>query len=152
MGIHFYMVECDAKGGVITGAQEKDLEKDFDGLLYSKAEGLDTIGKPRTYSEAYSDSDRLRVYIPQDLTHEATMVEFTFFFTGEERQKRYHEFLAYITQGFHRYYDNYRKKYLYFFVNNEVKPAKEMLYGSLPYLQLDLTVQNIFGKTFDKAI
>ena len=152
MGIRFYMVECDNKGKVLPDAIEKDLEKDFDGMLYSKAEGLDSVGKPRTYSEKYNDSDRLRVYLPADITHDATTVEFTFFFTGESKQAVYHEFLSYIGKGFHRYYDNFRKKYLYFFVNSEVKPAEEKHFGSTPYLKLDLTVQNIFGKTFDEPI
>lgn len=152
MGIHFYMVECDNKGYVSADAEEKDLELDFEGLLYSKASGLDAIGKPRTYSETYGDSERTRVYIPQELTHDPTSVEFTFFFTGENRQAVYHEFLDYVCNGFHRYYDNYRKKYLYFYINGEVKPAEEKLYGATAYLKLELTVQNIFGMTFNEAI
>ena len=152
MGIRFYMVECDSKGKVPTEAVEKDLERDFDGLLYSKAEGLDAVGKPRVYSEKYSDSDRLRVYLPANITHDATTVDFTFFFIGEDKQEVYHNFLQYVCKGFHRYYDNFRKKYLYFFVNSEVKPAEEKHFGSTPYLKLDLTVQNIFGQTFDEAI
>ena len=152
MGIHFYMVECDNKGTVLASAVEKNLERDFKGMLYSKAAGLDAVGKPRTYSEKYSDSDRLRVYLPADIKHDATTIEFTFFFTGEGKQKVYHDFLTYVCEGFHRYYDNFRKKYLYFFVNSEVKPAEEKHFGSTPYLKLDLTVQNIFGRTFDEPI
>lgn len=152
MGIHFYMVECDAKGNITQGSTERDLEKDFNGMLYSKADGLDAVGKPRIYSEKYSDSERTRVYIPEDVTHEPTTVNFTFIFTGEDKQKTYHDFLSYVGKGFHRYYDTFRKKYLYFFVNTEVKPAKEKHYGGTPYLQLDLTVQNIFGRTFDTPL
>ena len=152
MGIHFYMIECDGKGGIIEGAVERDLERDFSGLLYGKAEGIHALGKPRTYSERYSDSDRLRVYVPPQITRDATTVEFTFYFTGENRQNGYHNFVEYITKGFHRYYDTFRKRYLYFFVSSEIKPAKEALYGSMPYLQLDVTVQNIFGSTFDEPI
>ena len=146
----FFMQECDKHGKLLAGTTAKNLEVDFNGLRYSKAEGLDAIGKPKNiYTEKYSDSDRTRVYIPENITNEPTTVKFTFYFIGDERQKTYHEFLEYVRKGFHRYYDTYRNKYLYFFVDSELKPAEEKLYGSVPYLKFELTVQNIFGKTFD---
>jgi hypothetical protein len=34
-------------------------------------------------------------------------------------------------------------------VASEIKPASEMWYGSTPYLELNLQVQNLNGKTFE---
>ena len=147
------MVECDKHGKVASGKEEINLERHFGGLRYSKAEGLDKIGTPKNiYEEKFADSDRLRVYVPSAITNEATTVIFTFFFVGDERQKVYHDFLDYVRNGFHRYHDDARNKYLYFCVKSELKPAEEKQYGSVPYLNLELEVQNIFGRTFDNPL
>lgn len=150
---NFYMVQCDKYGKVASEEEEINLEQNFQGMRYSKAEGLDKIGKPKNiYSEKYANSDRLRVHVPNEITNEATNVTFNFVFVGDNRQKVYRDFLEYVRKGFHRYYDDARKKYLYFCVNSELKPAEEKQYGSVPYLKFELEVQNIFGRTFDSPI
>lgn len=149
---HFYMVECDNKGKVADDAVELDLESHFDGLTYMKAEGLNKLGKPRVYTEKFADSDRVRVYKPDDTLRDSMTVTFSFAFVGENRYQTYHEFVEYISTGVKRYHDTARNKYLYFFVDSEIKPAKEMWYGSTPYLTADIQVQSIFGKTFDEPI
>lgn len=146
------MVECDNKGKVADGAVEIDLEEHFSGLTYMKAEGLNKLGKPRVYTEKFADSDRLRVYKPDDTIREATTVTLSFAFVGDNRYQTYHNFVEYISTGVKRYRDTARNKYLYFFVNAEIKPAKEMWYGGTPYLTVDIPVQSIFGKTFDEPI
>lgn len=146
------MVECDNKGKVADGAVEIDLEEHFSGLTYMKAEGLNKLGKPRVYTEKFADSDRLRVYKPDDTIREATTVTLSFAFVGDNRYQTYHNFVEYISTGVKRYRDTARNKYLYFFVNEEIKPAKEMWYGGTPYLTVDIPVQSIFGKTFDEPI
>ena len=150
----FYMQECDSEGRLLAGSRQRDLENDteFEGLKYSKAEGLNKIGKARIYKETFKDSDRLRVYIPNNLTNEPTTAKFTFYFTGEDRYKSYDNFVEYVRKGFKRYYDTARNKYLYFCVESEINPASEQWYGGTPYLELGLTVQNIFGRTFDEPI
>ena len=151
---NFYMQECTPQGRLLAGSKRRDLENDpeFEGLKYSRAEGLDKIGKPRIYTEEFSDSDRLKVHIPKTLTNKPTTVKFTFYFTGENRRESYKNFVEFVRSGYRMYYDTARNKYLYFFVNEEITPASEQHYGSTPYLELQLTVQNIFGRTFDEPI
>lgn len=146
------MVECDKKGRVASDAVEIDLEEHFSGLTYMKIEGLNKLGKPRVYTETFADSDRLRVYKPDDMLRESMTVTFSFAFVGGNRYKAYHDFVEYISTGVKRYHDNARNKYLYFFVNSEIKPSKEMWYGGTPYITADIQVQSIFGKTFDEPI
>lgn len=150
----FYMQECSSKGIVIEHSEQIDLENDprFEGLRYSKAEGLDKVGKPRIYTEEFKDSNRLRVYMPNNLTNNPTTVRFTFLFVGENRRNSYKNFIDFVRSGYRVYHDTARNKYLYFFVNEEISPAKEKWHGSVPYLELQLTVQNIFGRTFDEPI
>ena len=150
MGYHFYMVECDNTGRV-TG-EEVDLEESFDGLVYMKADGLNSLGKQRAYTEKFADSSRLRVYLPESPLREATTVTLSFAFVGENRYNTYTQFANYVSRGFKRYRDTARNKYLYFFVESDIKPAKERMYGCIPYLTLDLQVKNFFGETFDEPI
>lgn len=150
MGIYFYMQECNAKGELLAGAPIMNLEEDFDGLLYSKAKGLNDKGKIKnTYSEKYADSDRLRVYFPSEPKRESTTVTFTFFFTGENRYAVFEKFVKYVSGGFRAFWDTKRKKRLVFYAPEEVKVADEKWYGGTPYLSWDLKVQNVFGETFD---
>ncbi len=150
LGYNFYMTSCTNKGEAIAGASRMNLEADFSGLRYSKAEGLDKVGAAKNiYTETYADSERTRVYVPDVVTNEPTTVNFTFFFVGDTRRESYDAFIAYVRNGCKVYYDDARKKYLYFFVKNEIKPAEEAHYGSVPYLKMTLSVQNIFGRTFD---
>ena len=150
MGIYFYMQATDGKGNPLASAPIKDLEGDFDGLLYSKAKGLNDKGKIKnTYKEVYADSDRVRVYFPEEPLREATTVTFTFYFTGENRYAVFEEFVKYVSGGFRAFWDTKRNKKLVFYAPEEVKVADEMWYGSTPYLSWDLKVQNVFGETFD---
>lgn len=147
-GYKFYMQKC-TKDGVDIDGTLKDLEIDFYGMRYAKCEGLDDYGKPRVYTERYADDDRLRSYIPPTLTNDATKIKFTFYFFGDNRRSTYHAFVEYVRNGYTKYWDTARKKRFTFVVVDEVKPASEMWYGGTPYMELQLTVQNLNGKTED---
>ena len=144
----FYMQSIDRSGSLIEGTQ-KDLEADFSGLLYKKCEGLNTIGKPRVYTEKYADSDRLRSYVPTNITNEATVVKLTLYFMGENRQSAYDSFNSYIREGHHAYWDTARNKRFDFFLSDAIDVSNEMWYGSTPYFEATYTLQNLNGKTVD---
>ena len=145
-GYKFYMQKCTKDGVDIEGTL-MDLEVDFDGMRYAKCEGLDDYGKPRVYVETYADNDKLRTYIPQTLTNDATKVKFTFYFLGDNRRSTYHSFVYYVRNGYTKYWDTARNKRFTFVIVDEIKPASEMWHGSTSYLELQLTVQNLNGKT-----
>lgn len=155
----FYMVACDNKGNPIVGAQTMDLEKDFkvekDGVVvgqlrYKECKGLNEIGAARVYTEEYSDSDRLRVYVPDNLTHKPTTVTLTLYFVGEDRYNVYDSFNAYLKGSkYHIYYDTARKKKLIFFVKDGISVGESQWFGNTPYIQVAYKLSNIFGRTFD---
>lgn len=153
----FYMQEVEKRNGVFELVPEteerdtkRDIEADFYGCIrYSKAEGINTIGKPRVYTEKYSDSDRLRVYVPKEVTNDATKVVFTFYFFGDYRFAAYNEFNEYIRNGIHRYWDTARNRYFDFIVADEIKIGNERFYGKMPYFEVKYTVQNLNGRTFE---
>lgn len=149
IGVHFYMQDCDKYGNLVPNTQI-DLEEHFEGLMYSKAEGLLAKGKIKNvYSEQYADSDRLRVHYPDTPAREQTTVTFTFYIAGENRQQVYDNLYNYLISGFHSFWDTIRHKKVFFYAPNEYKPSEEVYVGSKPYLKLVVEVQNIFGTTFD---
>ena len=144
----FYMAECDAEWKVKDGT-ELNLETDFEGLRYQEAKGLNLTGKPRLYTETYADADKVRVYIPEKVTYEPTTITFSFVFFGENRYATYDSFVAWVSGKRMVYHDDARNKWAYFYVSDSVQPAKEMWYGSTPYLRLELKVSNVYGRTFN---
>lgn len=144
----FYMAECDANW-MIKDDTKKDLERDFEGLRYQEAKGLNLTGKPRLYTETYADADKVRVYIPENKTYEPTTITFSFVFLGENRYKTYDEFVTWVSGKKMAYWDDARKKRAFFYVADSIQPAEEMWYGSTPYLRLELKVTNVYGRTFD---
>lgn len=152
----FYMISCDKDGN--TQGDAISLEDYFDGLKYSKCEGIDTIGAAKNiYEETYADSDNIRVYMPVitdesgntifDIKNEPTLIKLTLFFIGTNRITNRDTFNEYIRNGFHKYWDTARKKMFQFYVTKELPVGEEKWYGSTPYLKCEYTLNNIHGKT-----
>lgn len=125
----------------------KDLEADFSGLKYLKCEGLEDVGEARIYTENYADSDRTRVYIPDELTNEPTTVKLTLIFVGDNRRNAFNTFNEYIRNGIHAYWDTARNKELIFYIKDGIKPSDDIYKGSTPYMQCTYTLTNVYGKT-----
>ena len=147
----FYMAECNAEWNIKSGST-RDLERYFEGLRYQEAKGLNLTGKPKLYTETYADADKVRVYIPDDVTYEPTIITFSFVFFGDNRYKTYDEFVTWVSGKKMAYWDSARQKRVYFYVADAIQPAEEMWYGSTPYLRLELKVTNVYGRTFDITI
>lgn len=156
----FFMQPCDINGTPTTDDPEyiADLEESFNELSdegdvlgelrYSRCEGIDNIGKVKNiYTETYSDADRLRVYIPEIVQNEPTVITLTLFFFGKERALVRDNFNEYIRHGFHKYWDDARNKEFVFFVQDELPIGEEMWYGSKPYLKCEYKLRNVKGKT-----
>lgn len=123
------------------------IEKEFNGLLYMKCSGLEEVGKPKNkYTENYADSDTLRVYEPDFITHEPTDVVFTLLFIGEDRKSTYDSFYNYVKHGKFYYYDTARFKKAYLTLLEAVKPSEDEYKGGTPYMQADFKFKNMWGK------
>lgn len=141
-----WMQRIDVEG------QAFDIENVFSGLLYMRADGMNEIGKPKNvYTEGYADSDRLRVYLPIDsnYTNEATKITMHFLVVGNEsqRQSTIRNFYDYVRVGVHRYWDDARNLEFDFIVQDEIKVSDERWYGSSPYVEITVVMQNLNGKT-----
>lgn len=145
----FYIQAINKDGSILKGSVAKDLETDFVGLRYKQCKGLNALGKLRSYSEKFADSDRLRTYIPKEQTRDATTVELTLYFVGETRHKAYDEFNTFICGGYRKYWDTARHKTFDFIVTDGISISDEMWYGSTPYFEVTYKLQNLNGRTFD---
>lgn len=145
-----------------TGFNVLDIEEEFQGLIYLSAEGMNTIGKAKNiYTESYADSDNLRVYMPAEdtmveegvqvdaYTNEPTEITMQFAIIGDAlmRQRTFDRFADYVRHGIHKYWDSARKREFRFIVTDELKPSKERWHGSMPYIVVEVPMQNLNGKT-----
>lgn len=129
-----------------------DIEEHFSGLLYMKADGMNDIGKSKNvYTETYADSDRLRVHLPPNgnYTNNATKITMHFLVVGSEsaRQTTIKNFRDYVREGIHRYWDDARNLEFDFVVQDEIKVSDEKWHGSTPYVEIQVPMQNLNGKT-----
>ena len=139
-----------------------DIEDEFPGVLYMKAEGINDIGKAKNiYTEEYADSDRKRVYLPSELqegemvhkldliANESTVVTMTFLIVGDAdtRQQIMERFFNEVRTGVHRYWDDARNRQFDFIVTDEIKVSEEKWHGSQPYVEVQIPMQNLNGKT-----
>ena len=141
MDVRFYMKRSGVDDVYI------DLEAYFKGMRYSKCDGLETLGKPKNiYTESYSDSDTLRVYIPRKVTREATTVTITFYFLGEGRHGIYDRFNAFLKGNRIYYYDTARQRLAYLVLMDSTSPKEDVYRGSTPYMAVDYKFQNLWGE------
>ena len=141
------------KDGSFNEDKYKDLEEDFGGLRYIRCTGIDEIGKAKNiYTETYSDANKVRTFIPDDIKNAETDIELTlcFFSTdGKDCRAVCGEFTEYIRKGLHRYYDTARNKHFDFYVDDVITPSKENYKVNIPHIEISYKLKNIYGKSFD---
>lgn len=142
-----YMQRIDVDGQTIY-----DIEEKFTNVRYMKATGINNIGKTKNiYTEEYADSDRKRVYMPPDgnYTNDGTEITMTFLIIGdaETRQTALDDFINYLRIGVHRYWDDARNREFDFVITDEITVSDEKWHGTDPYVELQIKMQNLNGKT-----
>lgn len=139
----------------IDGSWETDisLEDYFDGMRYSRCEGLSSKGKIKNiYTESYAEHDGVRLFIPENPRRESTDVVFTFLFTGDSRRDVYDSFVEWLSGYRVRYWDTCRNRELEFILIEAIEPDQDMLYGSIPYISAEFKCKNIKGSTTKRNV
>lgn len=125
-----------------------DIEATFEGLHYAKCTGLDSYGKVKNlYSETYSETSELRVFLPETVARENTDIEFEFVFDGENRRDTYHSFVEWLSGKKLKYWDTLRNRELEMILMESVEPEEDELYGSHPYIKVPFKFKNLKGET-----
>lgn len=141
----FYIQYCDANNVLVDGTK-KDLEEDFEGLRYLKLTGYETTGKVKNaYTETYSDSNRLRVYVPSSPTFEATTLTLNLCFFGDNRYLTKEAFHQYIYNKIFRYWDTARDGYAVCICTDAVEVSEDNVKTDIPYISCNFKLTNIYG-------
>ena len=144
--VKFYMEEVDYRDVPIPMTQ-KDLEVDFEGLRYIKADGINDIGKPRIYTESFAEEDGSRVYIPSEITNDSTQISLSLLFVGDNRQDVFDSFNEYIRHGRHSFWDTLRNKKFTFIMTSPIHPENDTFTDGSPYIRCTYKLTNLKGKT-----
>ncbi|MGL5732308.1 MAG: hypothetical protein ACRCX5_14460 [Bacteroidales bacterium] len=144
MSIKFYM-QRDPIAGVTQTA--KDLEVDFEGLKILETKGEDSYGKPKIHVESYSETDELRVYVPETVMRDNPDVTFKIAFIGEKRRDIYHLFVQYITGHKLTYWSNLRNRKVRLILLDVVEPSDDVLVGNEPHLIVPIKFKNLNGQS-----
>lgn len=132
--------------------EEVSLEDYFEGMKYSKCDGLSTFGKPKNiYTESYAEEEKLRVYIPPTVVRENTDIEFEFIFSGGNRRSVYNSFVDWITGYKIKYRDTCRGKEVEMILIEAIEPEDDFLYGSDPYIASAFKFKNLIGSSVDNG-
>lgn len=125
-----------------------DIEAKFDGLHYVKCDGISTYGAVKNiYTETYSETSELRVYLPETVARENTDIEFEFVFDGDNRRDTYHSFVEWLSGHRLKYWDTLRNRELEMILMESVEPEEDELYGSHPYIKVPFKFKNLKGET-----
>jgi hypothetical protein len=137
-----------------SGVKDTDIEKRWNGLKYSKCDGLNAKGKRKNvHVEKYADSPELRVWQDPDVVlREATDITFTFYFTGDNRQEIFDRFVRFCSNGKIHYWDTMRKKEAFMVFVEQTKPKEDTYKGTVPYILVDFKFQNLWGECPTKEI
>lgn len=128
-----------------------DLESYFLGMKYMKCEGLNDKGKVKNrYTETYSDSDTLRVYMPDVVAREATTITLRFAFLGENNQQIFDLFYNFVKGNKIYYYDTARGKEAYMFLQEAVTVSEDVNKDGTKYIVVDFKFQNMSGECLNK--
>jgi hypothetical protein len=131
-----------------SGKKDVDIEQRWPGLKYSKCDGLNVKGKRKNvHTEKYADSPELRVWLdPNVILREATDITLTLYFTGDDRQAMFDNFVKFCSNGKIHYWDTMRKKHAYMILVDQARPKEDIYKGSIPYILVDLKFQNLWGE------
>ena len=129
-----------------------DIESHFIGMHYLKCTGVDSYGKLKNvFTETYSETSNLRVYLPETIARENTNIEFEFVFEGANRRDTYHSFVEWLSGYRLKYWDTCRNRELEMILIDSIAPDEDELYGSNPFIRCKFKFKNIKGETTKKV-
>lgn len=131
-----------------------DVEATFH-CLYVKATGISENGKAKNiYTESYPETDRMRLYIPDEIAYDNTSIVISLLFPGYpdggrmDVQDNERAFFEAVSGKKIEWHDNFRNRYVTLILIEAPKVTAETLYGGSRYRQMEYTFQNVYGRSF----
>lgn len=160
----------EATGAYVQDGDSKSLEDDFGFCRYKSMTGMNSIGKQNgVYTESYAESGSLRVYVAPKPSQEAITSTLTVYSFGSDpglpsqlsvpelakaAEDGWHSLVEFLRGCLIVWQDDYRHRKALFLLQEEITPTTDNINGT-PYLECQVTLQNVFGETFpedDKTI
>lgn len=145
MSSYSFFMQKSPIGGVVQPV--KNLEAEFQGLKYLEFKGLDSYGKPKVYTETFSESSDMKVFVPKGNPRDNPDLELKLAFTGDNRRDVYHSFVEYITGSPILYFDTCRRRRVVLILMDSISVDSESLYGSNPYIIVPFKFKNLSGNS-----
>lgn len=136
-------------------SEEYDILSMFPSIAYKSITGINTYGKPKTYTESFPESSKISVFTtPQ---REQTDIQLSLYFFGEENateeekfneaDRQYHEFVNLISGCLVTYRDNYRNRKVKMYLSDATEVKTDTLYNE-PYKEILFKFKNVYGYSF----
>ena len=130
----------------------------FKGATYKSANGYESIGKPKIYSESYPESPSVNVFYPSEKRYEPTdfQLDLCFFDSDKHEDEAdaikaiddvYYSFINTITDGYIKLWDNVRQRKVVLSYQDATTPITDSLYGVV-YKEVVFKFTNVYGISF----
>lgn len=142
---------------------QASLEDDFGFVRYKSMSGLNSRGKQKgVYVETYAEADSARVWFAGSPKREQVSSTLTVCCFGSDPEKPIEKTEAELTLAASASWnglvdwmenrlllwtDDYRQRKALFYLAEAITPTSDVIKG-IPYLQCDIKLTNVFGKTF----
>lgn len=170
----FYIRRYKLSDGKMQDLDGKDLslEDDFGYVFYKSLTGINSRGEQKgLYVETYPESDSARVWLSSTAHEAQTQSVLSLCVFGEspdssrlatssgadlisKMEATWHGLYDKLEACFILWHDDYRQRKALFYVKSATTPKNDVIKG-FPYLLCEITLENVFGKTFamdDKTI
>ena len=171
----FYIRRYRLSDGKAQDLDGKDLslEDDFGHVFYKSLTGVNSRGEQKgLYVETFPESDSARVWLSSTAREAQTKSVLTLYVFGESPDKTlassslsvtdmiskmeeaWHSLYDKLESCFILWHDDYRQRKALYYVKSATEPKSDVIKG-FPYLQCEIILENVFGKTFpmgDKTI
>lgn len=140
---------------------EKDLERDYPGLVFKSITGLTSYGAPVLYEEEFAEEEDSDVYFPSTVTMKHPDIVLTLYFIGcyadvsavtdsekySAADESYRQFADFLYGSDLIYWDTIRNRKVKIYLNEAINVKTEKLYGE-PYKEVSFTFKNKYGRSF----
>lgn len=144
--------------GKFVAGESVEIQEHFRGAYYNKADGVESYGKTRSYTEIFPEAPTPDIFFPDSLMRETTDFTLTLYFFDIDKHEEkteaikavdeaYHAFVDYISGSFIKYWDNVRQRKILLTYQESTKPTVDRLYG-LVYKEVGFKFTNLYGRSF----
>ena len=156
--IYFARISTDKDGKYILSGDTKDMEKDFEGAMYKSADGIETVGTPKVYTEEYPEEGVMDVYFPDEMVFKSTDFTLKVYFIPKKDiseqepvaqiNEAYNAMKDFLSGSLVMYWDNIRKRKVLVALTESVKPTTSSVKPGGEYYEVSFKFKNVFGRSF----